>query len=88
MRVTVSLDADVAAEVTRLQDEQRSEVSEVVNELARAGIAVGRSPSRPVFRQRTARLGARIPLDKVSEVPDRLHEQRGISVRAKSDRLF
>ena len=57
MRTTINLDDDVAAAVRRLQDEAGLGVSQAVNRLARAGLAV--KPTRTRFRQRTARLDLR-----------------------------
>jgi metal-responsive CopG/Arc/MetJ family transcriptional regulator len=65
MRTTVTLDDDVTAAVDRLRRERSIGVSEAVNELVRAGLAVRRSPER--FRQTSARLGLRIDVANVAE---------------------
>jgi hypothetical protein len=76
MRTTVSLDDDVAAAVQRLRAERNIGLSEAVNELARAGLAV---PSqRPRFVQRTFPMGARID---VANVGDALEHLEGPSHR-------
>jgi metal-responsive CopG/Arc/MetJ family transcriptional regulator len=65
MRTTVSLDDDVAATVDRLRREQGMGLSEVVNQLARAGMIA--KPETAPFRQRTSRLGLRIDVSDVAE---------------------
>ena len=65
MRTTVTLDDDVTAAVDRLRRERSIGVSEAVNELVRAGLAVRRSPA--TFRQTSARLGLRIDVANVAE---------------------
>jgi hypothetical protein len=65
MRTTVSLDDDVAAAVQRLRIERNIGLSEAVNELARAGLAV---PSqRKEFAQRTFPMGARIDVTNIGD---------------------
>lgn len=66
----VTLDPDVAAAVTALRRDGRG-VSEVVNELARRGLA-GSPCARP-FVQEVSRMGRpRIPLDDVAAALDAL----------------
>ena len=70
MRTTVSLDEDVAAAVQRLRAERNIGLSEAVNELARAGLAV--PPRHKAFRQRTANLGLRIDVSSVADALEHL----------------
>jgi hypothetical protein len=65
MRTTVTFDDDVASAVDALRRERQIGVSEAVNELVRAGLAVPRS--RPVFVQRSENLGLRIDVSNVAE---------------------
>lgn len=65
MRTTVTLDQDVAAAVDGLRRRRGLGMSEVINELIRAGLA---APSPRVrFRQRSSRLGLRIDVTNVAE---------------------
>jgi hypothetical protein len=66
MRTTVSLDDDVAAAVQRLRAERNIGLSEAVNELARAGLAVPSQRTR--FVQRSFPMGARIDVANVGDV--------------------
>jgi Arc/MetJ family transcription regulator len=75
MRTTITLDEDVAAAVHRLRRERRMGVSKAVNQLARAGLA--RKPSKPAFRQRTARLGLTIDVTNVGDALEQLDGARG-----------
>ena len=68
MRTTVSLDDDVAAAVQRLRSEQHIGLSEAVNELVRAGLAVPSQRKR--FVQRAFPMGARIDVTNVAGVLD------------------
>jgi ribbon-helix-helix CopG family protein len=70
MRTTLSLDDDVAAAVQRLREERNLGLSEAVNELVRAGLAV--RPQRKAFRQRTANLGLRIDVSSVADALEHL----------------
>jgi Arc/MetJ family transcription regulator len=70
MRTTLSLDDDVAAAVQRLREERNLGLSEAVNELVRAGLAV--RPRRKAFRQRTANLGLRIDVSSVADALEHL----------------
>ena len=70
MRTTVTLDEDVAAAVGRLRRERGVGVSEAINQLARAGLAVKRS--RPRFRQRSVPLNLRVDATNVAEALEQL----------------
>lgn len=70
MRTTVALDEDVAAAVEQIRRERSAGLSEVVNELIRAGLTAKR-PRQP-FRQRTASMGLRIDVSNVAEALDLL----------------
>ncbi len=72
MRTTISLDDDVAAAVDRLRRDRMVGLSEAVNILIRAGMTV--RPSRPVFRQRTARIGMRLDVTNVGEALEHLDD--------------
>jgi hypothetical protein len=65
MRTTVSLDDDVAAAVQRMRAERNIGLSEAVNELARAGLAVPSQRTR--FVQRTFSMGARIDVMNIGD---------------------
>jgi hypothetical protein len=65
MRTTVVIDDDVAAAVERLRTEEGLGLSEAINRLARAGMAVKRP--RPTFRQRTFSLGLNVDVTNVAE---------------------
>ncbi|MGH3788753.1 MAG: ribbon-helix-helix protein, CopG family [Pseudonocardiaceae bacterium] len=65
MRTTVSLDDDVAAAVQRLRAQRNIGLSEAVNELVRAGLAVPSQRTR--FVQRTFPMGARIDVTNVGD---------------------
>ena len=70
MRTTVTLDADVAAAVERLRHEQGIGLSEAINALIRAGLAVPAQRHR--FRQRSADLGLRVDVSNIGETLDLL----------------
>lgn len=70
VRTTVSLDSDVAAAVQALRSERGLGVSDAVNELIRAGLAVPRQRRR--FVQRTAALGARLDVSDVADALETL----------------
>ena len=76
MRTTVSLDDDVAAAVQALRAERNMGLSEAVNELIRAGLAVPRQRSR--FVQRSFPMRARVD---VSNVADALETLEGLGHR-------
>lgn len=65
VRTTITLDDDVAAAIEQRRRADGRGVSDVVNELVRAGLAV-RSERHP-FVQRTADLGLRIDVSNVAE---------------------
>jgi hypothetical protein len=65
MRTTVSLDDDVAAAVQRLRAERNIGLSEAVNELARAGLAVPSQRTR--FVQRSFPMGARLDVTNIGD---------------------
>ncbi|MCA1674680.1 MAG: ribbon-helix-helix protein, CopG family [Actinobacteria bacterium] len=73
MRTTVSLDDDVAAAVQRLRNEKNMGLSEAVNELVRAGLAVPTQRKR--FVQRAFPMGARIDVTNVGDALELLEEQ-------------
>lgn len=73
MRTTITFDDDVAAALARLRREKGLGVSDVVNELVRAGLRV-KAPRR-TFRQRTASLGLRIDVSNVAEALETLEGQ-------------
>ncbi len=70
MRTTVSLDDDTAAAVQRLREERNLGLSEAVNELIRAGLAIPRQRSR--FVQRSYAMGARIDVSNVADALETL----------------
>jgi hypothetical protein len=72
MRTTVSLDDDVAAAVARLRRDRSLGLSEAVNELARAGLAV-KQRARP-FRQRATRLELKLDVTNVAEALEVLED--------------
>ena len=65
MRTTVTLDSDVAAALERLRKERSIGISELVNELIRAGL-VGR-PRRSRYRHRSRSVGLKIDVTNVAE---------------------
>jgi hypothetical protein len=70
VRTTVTLADDVAAAVEKIRRERQIGVSEAVNELARRGLATGRS-SAP-FRQTTHDLGAAVDFHNIGEAIETL----------------
>lgn len=71
MRTTYTPAPDVEAEIHRLRKELGIGVSEAINMLARRGIAAGESrPQR--FTQRSASMGAKIPVQDIGAVLDEL----------------
>ena len=70
MRTTVVLDDDVARAVEQLRHERSAGLSEVVNDLIRAGLTSRRPPTK--FRQRSEPVGLRIDVDNVAEALDLL----------------
>lgn len=73
MRTTLTLDPEVQAAVDALRAKEGVGPSEAVNRLVRNGLRRTASTRAP-FRQRTANLGARLPLDDVADVLDTLDE--------------
>jgi metal-responsive CopG/Arc/MetJ family transcriptional regulator len=65
MRTTVTLDDDVAAAVEQMRRERSAGLSEVINQLIRAGLNAKR-PVQP-FRQRTENIGIRVDVTNVAE---------------------
>ncbi len=74
MRTTVTFDRDVESALRRLRRERGLGMSEVVNQLVRAGLAADRhSADRPEpFRQPTATLDLRIDVANVAEALEQL----------------
>ncbi len=72
MRTTVTLAADVVAELERLRREQGLGVSEAVNLLVRQGMRARPEP-RP-FVNMTADLGLRVDVTNIGEVLDLLDQ--------------
>ncbi|HVQ94947.1 MAG TPA: CopG family transcriptional regulator [Mycobacteriales bacterium] len=70
MSTTVSLDADVAAAVEAYCRLTGVDLDAAVNDLIRRGLAVPHQ--RSAFRPRSANLGLRIDVSKVSEAVDLL----------------
>lgn len=76
----MTLAKDVAAAVEQLRREEDIGVSEALNRIARAGLAVAGKGKRPQpFRQRTAKMG-RFGID-VSNVADALEIAEGADHR-------
>ncbi|MBI1736440.1 MAG: ribbon-helix-helix protein, CopG family [Candidatus Rokubacteria bacterium] len=65
MRTTITLDADVAAEIERLRRKRGLGLSEAVNELIRSGLRERAPRSR--FEQRAHDLGLRVDVRNVAE---------------------
>lgn len=76
MRTTVELSDDTAAAVDRARRDLGIGVSEAVNELIRRGLMP--REGRPVFRQRTRRLGLRVDVSNVSAA---LEDLEGVESR-------
>jgi hypothetical protein len=66
MRTTITFEDDVAAALERLRREHDAGISEVVNELIRAGLTARAQPRRP-FTQTTRSLGLKIDVTNVAE---------------------
>lgn len=66
MRTTITLDEDTAAAVDRIRHERHRGLSEVVNDLIRAGLRDQR-PRQTTFAQRTHDLGLKIDVSNVAE---------------------
>jgi len=65
VRTTVNLDDDVAAAIAKLRTQRGLGLSEAVNELVRAGLAV--PTQRKPFHQKTLNLGTMIDVSNVAE---------------------
>jgi hypothetical protein len=65
MRTTVVLADDVAAAVEQLRRERSAGLSEVVNDLIRAGLTTKTSPG--TFRQRSEPIGISLDVSNVAE---------------------
>lgn len=65
MRTTITFDDDTAAAVTRLRREASRGVSEIVNDLIRAGLRQRRE--RHEFVQETADMGIRLDVSNIAE---------------------
>jgi hypothetical protein len=74
MRTTVTLDADVAAEVERLRRESGLGLSEALNALARVGVTARRRPATKRFVQRTSSLGLLGDVSNIGDVLDLLDD--------------
>lgn len=72
MRTTISLDADVVAEVERLRREQGLGLSEAINALARRGLVP--DAAQEPYRFEPTPLRALIDLTNVAEVLDLIEE--------------
>jgi hypothetical protein len=70
MRTTIVLDDDVARAVEQLRQERSAGLSEVVNDLIRAGLT-SKQPTRK-FRQRSEPVGIRVDVVNVAEALDLL----------------
>jgi hypothetical protein len=70
MRTTITLDPDVAAALEQLRRAEGRGMSEVVNDLVRAGLST--PTSRRVFVQQTADLGPGIDITNVAEALEQL----------------
>ena len=70
MRTTITLDADVAAALEQLRRAEGRGMSEVVNDLVRAGLST--PAPRRVFVQQTADLGPGIDITNVAEALEQL----------------
>ena len=72
MRTTINLEDDVASEVARLRRERGLGLSEAVNELARAGLAVAHTDY--VYHHPTRDMGVLIDLANVADVLELLDD--------------
>ena len=72
MRTTLSLDDDVAAEIERLRRDEGLGLSEAVNRLIRAAMAVPRSTTP--YRHQTRDLGLKVDVADIGAVLDLLDE--------------
>lgn len=70
MRTTITLDADVAAALEQLRRTEGRGMSEMVNDLVRAGLST--PAPRRAFVQQTADLGPGIDITNVAEALEQL----------------
>ena len=70
MRTTVNLDDDVVAAIGRLRQDRGLGISEAVNHLVRAGLR--QKSDRPVFRQRSVKIGVSVDVSNVAEALETL----------------
>jgi hypothetical protein len=70
MRTTITFEDDVAAAVEQLRRKHNAGISEVVNELVRAGLASKKE--RGELRQTTWDLGLKIDVTNVAEALEQL----------------
>lgn len=73
MRTTVTLSDDAVAEVERLRRERGIGLSEVVNALARRGMAAAETPASP-YEHHSTKLGLKVDMRNIGEVLDLLDE--------------
>jgi hypothetical protein len=71
MRTTVTFEDDVAAALERLRRERNAGISEVVNDLVRAGLTASRRSRRP-FVQSSRDLGLRVDVTDVAEALEQI----------------
>ena len=74
MRVTVTLDSDVAAEVERLRRQDGLGPSEAINRLVRQAIALESEP--PAYQPRSEPIGLTIDVTCIGDVLDVLDDVR------------
>ena len=72
MRTTIRLDPEVAAAAERLRRKRHIGLGEAVNELARAGLAQKKMPTR--FRQRTADVGLKVDVTDIASTLELLDQ--------------
>lgn len=81
MRTTITLDADVAAQLERLTRDRSMTFKEAVNSTLRAGLAVDRDARRPTrFVQQTFGMGVRpgIDLRKAGQLAAALEDEETV----------
>ena len=66
MRTTVTFEDDVAAALEQRRRERHAGISEVVNDLVRAGLTAERRTRQP-YTQATSELGLRVDVTNVAE---------------------
>ena len=72
MRTTVTLDADISAEVERIRREEGVGVSEALNRLARRALSIAAKPEKYVHR--SVDLGLLIDVSNIGDVLDLLDD--------------